>query len=95
LIEHPEVEPSGRKPSGGLSRSTPVRRRARSEPPEPIRDQLRRQDDPTNDIAECARPNRERQAPMPWYCCYGISYRGREEMLGERGVAVDHTTPHR
>jgi hypothetical protein len=28
-----------------------------------------------------------------WYCKYGISYRELEEMLGERGVAVDHTTP--
>jgi transposase-like protein len=27
-----------------------------------------------------------------WYCRYGISYRELEEMLGERGVAVDHTT---
>jgi IS6 family transposase len=25
-----------------------------------------------------------------WYCRYGISYRELEEMLGERGVAVDH-----
>ena len=27
-----------------------------------------------------------------WYCRYGISYRELEEMMGERGVAVDHTT---
>src|SRR5215213_10164942 len=27
-----------------------------------------------------------------WYCRYGISYRELEEMLGERGVEVDHTT---
>src|SRR5512140_1024479 len=30
-----------------------------------------------------------------WYCRYGISYRELEEMLGERGVAVDHTTLYR
>jgi hypothetical protein len=30
-----------------------------------------------------------------WYCPYGISYRELEEMLGERGVAVDHTTLYR
>src|SRR5512132_3296000 len=30
-----------------------------------------------------------------WYCRYGISYRELEEMLGERGVAVDHTTVYR
>jgi hypothetical protein len=30
-----------------------------------------------------------------WYCRYGISYRELEEMLGERGVAVDHTTIYR
>ena len=27
-----------------------------------------------------------------WYCRYGISYRELEEMMGERGVAVDHMT---
>ncbi len=26
------------------------------------------------------------------YCWYGISYRDLEEMLFERGIAVDHTT---
>ena len=30
-----------------------------------------------------------------WYCKYGISYRDLEEMLGERGVSVDHTTIYR
>ena len=30
-----------------------------------------------------------------WYCRYGISYRELEEMLTERGVAVDHTTIYR
>src|SRR5512147_1597953 len=30
-----------------------------------------------------------------WYCRYGISYRELEEMMGERGVAVDHTTVYR
>ena len=30
-----------------------------------------------------------------WYCRYGISYREIEEMMGERGVAVDHTTLYR
>jgi IS6 family transposase len=28
-------------------------------------------------------------------CRYGISYRELEEMMGERGVAVDHTTLYR
>jgi IS6 family transposase len=27
-----------------------------------------------------------------WYCKYSVSYRELEEMLGERGVYVDHTT---
>jgi IS6 family transposase len=27
-----------------------------------------------------------------WYCKYGVSYRDLEEMMSERGVAVDHTT---
>ena len=26
------------------------------------------------------------------YCRYGVSYRDLEQMLGERGVAVDHST---
>jgi transposase, IS6 family len=30
-----------------------------------------------------------------WYCKYGISYRDLEEMLSERGVAVDHTSIYR
>ena len=30
-----------------------------------------------------------------WYCKYGISYRELEEILGERGVAVDHSTIYR
>src|SRR5512132_1511934 len=30
-----------------------------------------------------------------WSCRYGISYRELEEMMGERGVAVDHTTVYR
>ena len=30
-----------------------------------------------------------------WYCKYGDSYRELEEMLEERGVAVDHTTLYR
>ncbi len=30
-----------------------------------------------------------------WYCRYGISSRELEEMLGERGVPVDHTTIYR
>ena len=30
-----------------------------------------------------------------WYCKYGISYRDLEEMMAERGVAVDHVTLYR
>ena len=30
-----------------------------------------------------------------WYCRYGISYRDLEEMMAERGVAVDHVTLNR
>jgi len=25
-----------------------------------------------------------------WYCRYGVSYRDLEQMMGERGVLVDH-----
>lgn len=27
-----------------------------------------------------------------WYCRFGISYRDLEQMMGERGVPVDHST---
>ena len=30
-----------------------------------------------------------------WYVAYPISYRQLEEMMGERGVAVDHSALHR
>ena len=30
-----------------------------------------------------------------WYCRYGISYRDLEQMMGERGVPVDHSTIYR
>jgi transposase-like protein len=30
-----------------------------------------------------------------WYCRYGISYRDLEQMMGERGVPLDHSTIHR
>ena len=30
-----------------------------------------------------------------WYLRYGLSYREVEELLGERGIEVDHVTIHR
>ena len=30
-----------------------------------------------------------------WYCSYALSYRDIEEMMGERGVSVDHSTLQR
>ena len=30
-----------------------------------------------------------------WYLRFGLSYRDVEELLAERGVAVDHVTVHR
>ena len=30
-----------------------------------------------------------------WYCRYSLSYRDLEEMMAERGLAVDHSTIHR
>jgi putative transposase len=32
---------------------------------------------------------------MRWYVVYPISYRQIEEMMGERGVEVDHSMLHR
>lgn len=30
-----------------------------------------------------------------WYCRYGVSYRDLEQMMGERGMPVDHSTIYR
>jgi transposase-like protein len=30
-----------------------------------------------------------------WYCRYGISYRDLEQMMGERGALLDHSTIYR
>ncbi len=30
-----------------------------------------------------------------WHCRHGVSYRDLEQMMGERGVSVDHSTIHR
>jgi transposase-like protein len=30
-----------------------------------------------------------------WYLAYSLSLRDLEEMIAERGIAVDHTTIHR
>ena len=30
-----------------------------------------------------------------WYCRYGVSYRDLEQMMGERGILVDHSTIYR
>jgi transposase-like protein len=38
---------------------------------------------------------RDHSLGVRWYCRYGISYRELEEMMSERGVAVDHTTVYR
>ncbi len=32
---------------------------------------------------------------VPWYLAYSLSLRDLEEMMAERGIAVDHTTIHR
>ena len=32
---------------------------------------------------------------VSWYCRYGVSYRDLEQMMGERGVSVDHSTIYR
>jgi transposase-like protein len=30
-----------------------------------------------------------------WYCRYGVSYRDLEQMMGERGASIDHSTIYR
>ena len=32
---------------------------------------------------------------IQWYLRYGLSYRDVEELLGERGIKVDHVTIYR
>ncbi len=32
---------------------------------------------------------------MRWYSAYPLSFRNIEEMMGERGISVDHSTVHR
>jgi transposase-like protein len=34
-------------------------------------------------------------AAVRWYLRYGLSYRDLEELLGERGIEVDHVTVYR
>lgn len=33
--------------------------------------------------------------PVRWYCRYGVSYRDLVQMMGERGVPVDHSMIYR
>ncbi len=40
---------------------------------------------PIDIIAQCVR----------WYLAYALSLRNLEEMMAERGIAVDHSTLHR
>ncbi len=50
-----------------------------------IRKAFRRLHYPVNVIAQCVR----------WYLAYALSLRNLEEMMAERGIAVDHSTLHR
>lgn len=50
-----------------------------------IRNAFKRLHYPVDVIAQCAR----------WYLAYSLSLRNIEEMMAERGVAVDHSTLHR
>jgi transposase-like protein len=50
-----------------------------------IRKAFRRLHYPVDVIAQCVR----------WYLAYSLSLRNLEEMMAERGIAVDHSTLHR
>ncbi|WP_432320857.1 IS6 family transposase [Yersinia enterocolitica] len=50
-----------------------------------IRNAFRRLHYPIDIIAQCVR----------WYLAYALSLRNLEEMMAERGIAVDHSTLHR
>ncbi|CNI61754.1 IS6 family transposase [Yersinia ruckeri] len=50
-----------------------------------IRKAFKRQHYPVDIIAQCVR----------WYLAYALSLRNQEDMMAERGIAVDHSTLHR
>ncbi len=50
-----------------------------------IRNAFKRLHYPIDIIAQCVR----------WYLAYALSLRNLEEMMAERGIAVDHSTLHR
>ncbi|MEY4475301.1 MAG: hypothetical protein RL248_1068 [Pseudomonadota bacterium] len=50
-----------------------------------IRKAFRRLHYPVDAIAQCVR----------WYLAYSLSLRNLEEIMTERGIAVDHSTLHR
>ncbi|MCW6550158.1 IS6 family transposase [Yersinia ruckeri] len=50
-----------------------------------IRKAFKRQHYPVDIIAQCVR----------WYLAYALSLRNLEDMMAERGIAVDHSTLHR
>lgn len=50
-----------------------------------IRNAFKRLHYPVDIIAQCVR----------WYLAYSLSLRNLEEMMAERGIVVDHSTPHR
>ena len=52
------------------------------------------------DMTEISFKGRHTEKPMilqcvRWYLAYALSYRNLEEMMKERGFAVDHSTIHR
>jgi IS6 family transposase len=45
--------------------------------------------------AGCRFPREVIAVAVRWYLRYGLSYRGVEELLAERGIEVDHVTVYR
>ena len=50
---------------------------------------------PRSDFAGFRFPPEVIMVAVRWYLRYGLSYRDVEELLGERGIAVDHVTVYR
>ncbi len=61
----------------------------------PVRCHPRRVMSPRSGFAGFRFPPAVIMVAVRWYLRYGLSYRDVEELLAERGIAVDHVTVYR
>src|SRR5919202_6955863 len=83
--------PAGEGPlNGAVARRDDVTRHDQAHVP-----QLSCSSGPFADIGVCRLPREVIVLAVRWYLRYGLSYRDVEELLAERGIAVDHVTVYR